>query len=423
MANRKEFFFCFVFGLFFCTVFSQEARVADLKVQGNSKTKASFIKKIAKIRAGALLDSLAIEEDIKVLKRLPSIAHASYQVFLAEDNSYNVFYDIVENFTLIPSANFYRTNNEEFAYRLGLYEFNLLGQNIILGGFFQKDIFNSYAVNFRAPYLFNNQFGLALSYQDLTTQEPVYFNDFSADYKYNNASIEVMGLYQINFKNRIEIGLNFFKEDYQYISGAPENAVIPELNVNKYLYKGIYEYNNLKYDYQYVSGFRSVFNFQYVINRDMPTPDFIIGRNDFLYYARIGKRGNWANRVRVGFSSNEETPFAPFSVDNNVNIRGVGIAIDRGTAVVLLNTEYRHTLLDKKNIVLQSNVFIDAGTWRKAGGTLSDFSEEENIKVYPGLGFRLTHKKIFNATFRVDYGYGITKDASHGIVFGIGQYF
>ncbi|TYA84607.1 outer membrane protein assembly factor, partial [Seonamhaeicola marinus] len=46
-----------------------------------------------------------------------------------------------------------------------------------------------------------------------------------------------------------------------------------------------------------------------------------------------------------------------------------------------------------------------------------------NLKIYSGLGLRFIHKKIFNAIFRIDYGLGLTENASQGLVFGIGQYF
>lgn len=101
----------------------------------------------------------------------------------------------------------------------------------------------------------------------------------------------------------------------------------------------------------------------------------------------------------------------------------MGNVIDRGTAVLLLNTEYRQTIFEKDWFVLQGNAFVDSGTWRTPGGAISDFWDSENIRVYPGLGIRFIHKRIFNAIFRIDYGYGITKDATHGLVFGIGQYF
>ncbi|GAA3616937.1 outer membrane protein assembly factor [Flavivirga amylovorans] len=418
MFKRTIIFLLFISGLY---SYGQEKIVHDLKIQGNKKIKTSFIKGISTIKSGSPLDSLTIEQDILRLKRLPSVSHAYYQVFLSEDNQYNVFYNIEENFTLIPSLNIYTTNDDEFAYRAGLYEFNTLGRNITVGGFYQKDIYSSYAVNFRAPYLFSNKLGLAINHQNLTTQEPVFFDEGTADYKYNNKSFEILGLYEINFKNRFELGLNYFTEDYKFKGENINNR--PELNVHKWLVKGIYEYNNLDYYYQYISGFRSQFNFQYVTSTNNMLPDFFIGWNDFFYFKRVGKRGNWANRLRMGLSTNDNTPFAPFSVDNNLNVRGVGNTIDRGTGVIVLNTEYRHTLYEKDWFVLQGNAFVDSGTWRNPGGDFGDFSKEDNVKVYPGLGLRFIHKKIYNAIFRIDYGYGVTKNSTKGFVFGIGQYF
>ncbi|WP_320241133.1 hypothetical protein [Tenacibaculum sp. 1B UA] len=151
--------------------------------------------------------------------------------------------------------------------------------------------------------------------------------------------------------------------------------------------------------------------------------DFLIFLNDFFYFKRLGKKGNWANRLRVGLSSNDDTPFAPFALDNNLNLRGVGILVDRGTGSIVCNTEYRHTLYEKKWFVIQSNVFVDAGTWRNPGGSFDDFINSDNMKVYSGIGLRFINKKIFNAIFRIDYGHGLTKNASKGFVFGIGQYF
>ncbi|WP_375238507.1 outer membrane protein assembly factor [Aurantibacter sp.] len=417
---------CFLFFVLLISslAIAQDNLVFSLEVQGNKKLKSSFVKKIAKVKAGQILDSVVIEKDIKRLKRLPSISHAYYQVFKSHENFYKVFYTIEENFTIIPSVNVYTSNNNEFAYRLGLYEFNLFGRNIIFGGFYQKDVYSSYAINFRAPYLFSRKLGLAVNFQDLTTQEPVFFNNSSADYRYQNTSREVLGLYEFNFKHRMELGFNLFTEYYKYKSGATSNEVPKALRQNKHLIKGIYEYNNLDYNYQYVSGFRSVFNGQYVgVNGNSELPEFVIAWNDVMYFKRVGSKGNWASRLRIGFSSNIESPFSPFAVDNNLNIRGAGNTIDRGTGAFVLNSEYRHTLLEKDWFVLQGNTFIDAGTWRNPGGKLNDFSKADNIRINPGLGLRFMHKSIYNAIFRIDYGVGITENDAKGFVFGIGQYF
>ena len=397
--------------------------VTDVKIRGVKRTKPSFLKNLVDLKPGMPLDSLVMEKDMTRLKRLPSISHAYYQVFSSDTGINNVYYSIEENFTLIPYANLFSSSNDDFAFRIGLQEFNLLGRNITLGGFYQFDIFSSYGLAIRAPYLFSRRVGLSLSYNDFNTQEPVFFENATADYRYNNRGFELMGLYELNFRNRIELGGSLFTEKYNYLFGATSDDVPQQLEVDKHLFKLVYNFDNIDYFYYFLEGFRSTLNFQYVGSTDENLPEFVIGFNDFVYFHRVGERGNWANRLRLGLASNIDSPFAPFTVDNNLNIRGVGNTIDRGTGAIVLNTEYRHTLYEKDWFVIQGNVFIDGGSWRNPGGAFSDFGDNQNIRVYPGVGLRLMHKRIFNAIFRIDYGYGITKDASRGIVFGIGQYF
>ncbi len=403
--------------------FAQQHWVGDIKIQGAKRTKISFLRKLIKVRSGTVLDSTVLQEDLERLKRLPSISDGFFQVFSSEDGKSEVVYNVVENFTLIPFANLFSSSNDDFAFKIGLNEFNLLGRNITVGGFYQYDVYNSYGVAIRAPYLFSARAGLAMSHRDLTTLEPIFFDGVSADYKYRNTSFEVMGLYQLNFRNRIEFGGSLFTEDYQYFSGATSTEVPQELNVNKHLLKFIYNFDGVKYYSQRLEGFRSSLNLQYVGSSDINLPKFLIAFNDFVYLRRMYGHGLWASRLRLGLASNIDTPFAPFTVDNNINIRGVGNTIDRGTATVVFNTEYRHNLIDMNWFILQGNVFLDGGTWRNPGGGLDDLTNSQNIRIYPGVGLRLIHKRIFNAVFRIDYGHGITKDASRGVVFGIGQYF
>ncbi|MGB1042485.1 MAG: outer membrane protein assembly factor [Tenacibaculum sp.] len=410
---------------FFLTinVFSQEKTIENITIRGAKKTKIATLKKIIASENGAVLDSLKLKKDIIRLKRMPAVAHAYFQVFHSHENKYNVFITVEENFTVIPELNFWTTTNKRFAYKVGLNDYNFLGRNIAFGGFYQNNGFDSYGVNFRAPTLFSKQWGLALHHQNWISEEPLYFNDETANYKYQNISWEVLALYQINFKHQLQFGLNFFKEKYNYLTGAISNEVPRSLDVNKQLFKLVYTYDDLDYYYQYINGFKSQFYGQYVTSENEYQEDFMVFWNDLFYYKRIGDKGNWANRLRVGLSTNNDTPFAPFALDNNVNLRGVGILVDRGTGSVVWNTEYRHTLYENNWFALQGNAFADFGTWRTPGGSFNDFIDMDNIRVYSGLGLRFINKKVFNAVFRIDYGYGLTKNTSKGIVFGIGQYF
>ncbi|MGV6827824.1 MAG: POTRA domain-containing protein [Flavobacteriales bacterium] len=401
--------------------FSQN--ISQFTISGNQKTKTSFLKKIIQTQNNTILDSAAIEKDIQKIIRLPGIAYAYYKVETNPDNSYSVQYIVEENFSILPSVNFYTTNENEFAYRLGLYEFNALGRNIQLGGFFQRDIFNSYGIVFKAPYLFSPSLGVAISHQNLITLEPLYFSDGIADYKYQNISFEALLLYHPSVNHKFEIGANYFTEKYQYFSGFIDENVPQQLKIDKTLFKFLYQFSNVRSRYQYMQGLKSQFRFQFVDEVNTISPAFFIAVNDLFYYFQVGEKGTWASRFRIGFASNNDSPFAPFSLDNNINIRGVGNTIDRGTASIVLNTEYRYSFLDKKQVVLQSNVFIDTGTWREPGGGLNDFTKKENFKFYPGLGLRFIYKKIYNTILRIDYGHGISYKSTQGFVFGIGQYF
>ena len=353
---------------------------------------------------------------------MPAISHAYFQVLNSYENFYTVIINVEENYTLIPEVGFWTSTNNQFSYKLGLYDYNFLGRNIAFGGFYQNNGFDTYAINLRAPNLFSKKWGLAVNYQNWKSEEPLYFNNSSANYLYNNISYEVLGLYKINFKNEINFGVNVFNEKYKYLSGITDSNVPENLDIDKMLYKFVYMYNDLDYFYQYVEGFKSVFYGQLVTADNKDQNNFLIFWNDFFYYKKIGEKGNWASRLRVGLASNKATPFAPFALDNNVNLRGVGILVDRGTGSVVLNTEYRYTLYDKKSFTIQGNTFIDAGTWRNPGGGFNDFLKNKNVRIYSGVGLRFISKKIYSATFRIDYGLSL-KDNSGGLVFGIGQYF
>ena len=370
----------------------------------------------------SVLDSLKIKNDIQFLESFDGISNVDYTVTKVASKIYDVNFDIKENFSIIPVISIW-THNHNLAYRLGINDFNFLGKNNTLGLFYQFNLNDSYGLTFKSPNLLSNSFGLALNLQRLSTQEPIFLKSGIANYDYRNTSAEIMGLYQLNSKKSLNLGFSFFEEFYHYLNGIQEPNVPTNLVVEKKMFKFIYNYNNLTYDYYIVKGVANSFHSQYISTGFNFQQQFIIAWNDFSFFKKIGFNTNWASRLRVGLSTNNNSPFAPFSVDNNINIRGVGSILDRGTGVLVLNTELRKTLFEKKWFVIQGNAFVDSGTWREPAGYFSDFFDSKNVKVYSGLGFRFIHKTIYNAILRIDYGIGLTQDSKQGFVIGIGQYF
>lgn len=266
---------------------------------------------------------------------------------------------------------------------------------------------------------------MSAEYQNWISEEPLYFDDLVATYRYNNERVELMGMYELDEKNNFSLGGDLFKEVYEYKGGDDLSDISAPrvLEQDKLMFKLLHTYNNLKYDYYLISGFKNIFNLQAVVTENNYDDLFLIALNDFLFFKRVGLKGNLATRIRLGIASNVDSPFAPFTLDNNLNIRGVGNTIDRGSASAVWNIEYRQAVIEKNWFVLQTNVFMDVGTWREPGGEIADAFKAENFRIYAGGGLRFMHKKIYNAIFRVDYGYGLTNENSGGIVVGIGQYF
>lgn len=411
------------------TVFSivaasaQNKNVSTISWKGNKKMNVKFMIEFIETKINQPLDSVKLENDVAALTRLNGVANITFMVSKLADDNFDVAYTVIENWSILPNLTLWSTIVAPVAGRIGLFDYNFLGRNNTIGGFYQYNGVSSYGFHFSAPFLFSANLGIESSFQKLASIEPVFINNASSLYQYESTGVELLGVFRLDYRKSVKFGANVFAEKYQYISGATAADVPQALEVDKVLLKSNYNFDNLLYDFYLVKGIRSTFFGQYVFSSTEFQNNFIIAWNDFSYFKRYGKSGNWATRLRLGLSSNDKSPFSPFVIDNNLNVRGVGNIIDRGTGTVVFNTEYRTTLYEKGWFVLQGNAFVDTATLRKPGGNFNDFTNAENLRVFPGVGLRFIHKTIFNAIFRIDYGLGITKNASNGIVFGIGQYF
>ena len=416
--------------LFLCgaTLISAQEKVNSISFEGLKKTDESSVKRLLKTKKDSNLDTLEIQKDVQFLNRIPSIAKASYRV----ENG-NVIFMIDENFTIIPWVELYQSPNDELAIGLGIAEFNLLGRNIQLGGYYRYDVFNSFGLQTRAPFLFGRNYGLGLGYFNNKTLEPVFFPDSEAIYSYQNKAFEVSGIFQLHQNHQLEVGFRLFTEAYRFLDGEIPDGIPTTLDTEKQNYFSKYTFEDIDYDYYLLDGFKNQLRFDYIHGDDLfNTEDFTMAVNDLRFYKKVNSKGNFASRLVVAVGTNSGSPFAPFEIDNQKNTRGAGNVIDRGTTLVTLNTEYRYTLHERKTLmpngkkpwlVVQGNAFLDSSTLRRSQDDFEDLTNENNIRVYSGVGLRFIHKRIFNATFRIDYGFGLTKNSTSGLVFGIGQYF
>lgn len=403
---------------FTISCFSQE--VISIQYKGLKKTKSTYVDQFVTFQEGDQLDSVELQATKQRLVNREMFSDVQFEV-VDTDEGVAVIFNFQELFTLLPIFSFGGIE-ENFWIQVGASEVNLAGKGNKLTTYYQYYDRSSFAAHFTFDRIRQSNWGANVNLIKWSTLEPLFFDNNTVEYEYNNYTIGGDVIRHFNYTDRVELGGAFFTESYRkFTSGVFEGAP-DQVDKNKLLGKATFVWNRVNYFFFYQSGWHNQLNIQTVQSLD-EDPAFYIVFNDIKKFWRSGQKGNFAARLRLGLSTNEESPFAPFVLDSYLNIRGVGNRVDRGTGAIILNAEYRHSFVDKKKVAIQGVLFSDSGSWRNPGGNFSDFSEPDNFVLFAGGGFRFIHKNIYNAILRVDYGFNLQEPSISGFVLGIGQYF
>jgi hypothetical protein len=127
----KKHFFLGIFLFFGMHQYVQEERMYSFEIDGNKKVKIGYLQKRLNIEIGAVLNLVVRQQNILFSKSLHALSNAHYEVKKQRKNQYQI--NIEENFTIISALNFWKTTNNQFAYKIGVYDYNPLKQNILLG--------------------------------------------------------------------------------------------------------------------------------------------------------------------------------------------------------------------------------------------------------------------------------------------------
>ena len=367
-------------------------------------------------------DSL-LQTDVQRLKNIPGIGNANY---LRDTTVQGVklIFDLEEVRTLLPIFNFGGIEGNVW-FQVGFSDINWQGKGQFLSAAYQNnDRRHSGNIFYKIPRISNTNWGLTLSLNKWSSREPLFFPEGTVNYDYDNNSLGLSAIKHFDFNRNLEIGGSFFienytKSDFQFLENPPGPA---GLRQPKWLSKAQYTENNLNYHYFYLTGLTWQVLLQNVYNT-LDQDWFHSLQFQARYYAILGEKGNLATRLQLGIANNNDTPFAPFVADSHTNIRGIGNRIDRGTAQVILNTEYRHTVHESRKWGAQIVAFSDTGTWRDPGGNLKDLLNKDQFRQFIGGGFRIIYRKVYGAVLRVDYGIDVFNRNEKGLVIGFGQYF
>lgn len=414
-------FLCWIGMLGLANLQAQGLSLRSVEVEGLERTHRGFFDGIAGARPGDTVSYEALEEMRRWLVLQPAFNAVAYQLDTTSAGVH-LRWETDEAKTVLPYVGLWSSDDITTVIG-GLSEFNFLGRGISVGAYYQYNLRHSLGLFYRHPFLVG-KFGAELSYTLWNSYEPLYKGPATAWYDYSNSSLNATAFFTPTRRQEYQAGVSLFQEAYRLGTVADEDRPLfpSELDIGKLGIRLNHFYRGAVPHYFYWSGL-SVDTYTQVVLDELGSDPFYIIRQAWKYYRRTGKRGNWALRFIWGLSTNVNTPFAPFALDNHISVRGVGDRIDRGTGMLTLNTEYRHTLVETEQIGVQAVGFLDAGSWRLPGGTFGDFADPDVIRVHGGVGGRFILKQFYNTVFSVDYGHSLRGTGLGGFVLGLGQYF
>jgi hypothetical protein len=359
------------------------------------------------------------------LINLPAITQAVYQVDSSAGKPTAVNWEIEESRTVFPLLNLGGVK-DNFFYLIGINDIHFRGRAQQLTAFYQNiDGEHNYYLGLTNAAFRGTPWGYQLESRRYAAIEPIFFPSVTVSYRYANLSFGAGLSYTTPTRHVFRFGVSNFYEHYRKVNAEAGTPGPDDLQLNKALMKFGHVISRVDQFHARRSGTNHQSVAQVVFNLEQDQPTFLIAWHDFRFYRLLGHHGNLAGRLRAGISSNENSPFAPFVLDSQVNIRGSGNRIDRGTAQLVLNLEYRHTVWqdNRDRFAAQLVAFSDFGSWRNPGGRLEDVFDADNFRHFLGGGLRLISLKAYDAMIRIDYGVDVRNVRERGVVLGFGQYF
>ena len=390
-----------------------------IEIEGNERTRTEYLERFIKMKAGSSVDSLLIENDLRRLRTLAGVGNVRASVFSFDTISV-LRYHITERYTLLPVGDFGITE-DNFWVGGGAMESNLTGRGIYVYGFYRYNGNHAFHMIYRDPYVLGSKWGSEIQIKRFPTLETT------------GDSIEILNLffdvsaavrYEFRYENDLLAGLSYREQSYRYkLASDEEIAKDPATERNSIVPFASWELSRLDYHDFYVSGWRNTMHAEMAIPVAGAEKLIFLFHEEFRFYTRLGKKGNFASRILLGFSNEDQTLFSPFIADSYYNFRGIGYRVAKGNAVGLINLEYRFTLYENKLGGIQSVIFSDTGFLAKSADLTETRMMRNTFHSFAGPGLRLIYKKAYNAVLSIDYGFNLQDLRHRGWVVGWGQYF
>ncbi|MDX2362242.1 MAG: hypothetical protein QNK23_15655 [Crocinitomicaceae bacterium] len=391
-----------------------------MKFEGLTRTKESYLRSLITCKEGLEVDSIILQKDVDFLKNLNLFFDVNGYIKETEFGA-NVVFEIHEATYLYPVI-WMSGFKDQLKVILGVNHINFLGRAQEIGFTYQYYDRHSFYLFWKANRHSNKFTGHEFALEKYSTIEPLYFEDTVSYFDFDNYSVLLGGHYWITPYLKAGLGGKYMYENY-----AQRDEAFPlagdSFKFNKYQIHTGFTFNNVRTTYERQQGINAAVYGEYIHTENYPMASFLKFISKITYYREFYKRGNIALRGQFGVSTNNDSPFAPFVLDGILNVRGIGNRVERGTAELILNAEYRCTFLRHKWFSFQSVLFADYGALREPGKKFDTFFDNGETNLFLGGGLRFNLNVWYKTSLRVDYSFNPTNTSLHGVTFGIGQFF
>jgi outer membrane protein assembly factor BamA len=417
--------------IIFLLLFAQESysqRVNSISFEGLTLTNEDYLRNIISCKENAEFMEKFFKDDVFLLRNLNLFFEVEGSATTEDSISYDLTFVIREANYLYPIVSASGFNNQ-LKLQVGANHINFLGRAQSIGVLYQFYDRHSFSVFHTAKRHSNQNTGHELALAKYSTIEPLYFSnaivgDTVSSFNFDNYSVSAGGHYWLGRYTNIGFGGSYMYEDYQQRDNAFDFFGTKNFSFHKHQLRTHIESNKVENLFERQDGWKAKVYGEWIHTyTDGTAPSFLKLQLSGSYYQLIGERGNLASSVRFGTASNAESPFAPFVLDGFLNVRGIGNRVERGTAEIVVNTEYRHTLWLHKTVTLQSAAFFDYGALRTAGKSFNTFFDDDQPNLFLGAGLRFNLNILYKTCIRIDYSVNPFDPTMHGLTFGFGQFF
>jgi outer membrane protein assembly factor BamA len=396
------------------------ATVDSLEFIGNIRTDSDVIKHISRLSKSGNITTAEISEAEKRLMR----TNLFISVSISESHGVLTF-EVEEKWTLIPYFNV-SSGGDVVSIRAGLYDINLMGKYLTLGGEYHfYDGTHNGSLFFEKKEIGKKR--LTVSGKVGQVKVPIYWfkksgdleGGFLAQKRYASASLSIPLV-----QDRLFLGGALTYNNIQYSEHVSDSII--EINrVNGY---NFYDTTNLiaptisltfkkfnHYSYTYDGwGVSSSYSRKILVEKRDYNKIYATAQ----WYKKLPLNSNLAFNVRGVVSDGHD--FGSYSYLGGTNgVRGYSSAVFRGRVYGVANGEFRIPSLNTKWLVLQHIFFADFLTISERPSDMSN-----NATAFGGgVGVRILSPKVHSFMIRADYGWAFGDYRSRGFYFGTSHYF